>query len=596
MRAGLSLKGALMLGGIDYGIIILYFLIVLGIGVYFTKRAGSGMGEYFLAGRAIPWYILGVSGVATFIDMSGTMLQTSFFYMLGVKGYWVAWRGAVALFLAFLMIFMGKWLQRSGVMTNAEWVEFRFGAGAQGKTARVLNALATLVFSIAITSYFFIGSGKFLSRYLPFTPEVSALLLFLVMLVYTVASGFYGVVYTDLFQALLILFAIGYITVKAMAIGTPEYFAAFTTPDWHTLAPPWRIAMPPGYENMRVFGLLVLFWIFSNLLQGFAVPLDSWTSQRYYAAKDERESSLVAWLWITLFSLRFPLMMGVAVLAVGIAGNIADPETAFPAVFDRYLPLGVKGLMLAALIAAQMSSICTIVNSPAAYFVNDIYHAYLRPRAGERHLVRASYLTTIAIVLVGVGIGWMLPNINSIWAWIMMGLVTGVIPANILKWFWWRFNGAGYAAGMAGGLLGALASQLAFPGAPEYTTFTFVVTVSVVSCIVGTFFGKPADIGVLVNFYRRTRPFGFWEPVRKACDPGYVADVRRENRHDLLLLGPAALWQAALFWMMTCFVVKKWDSFTVTAAVVATLSYFLYRSWYRPMSSKSSVEPGKTAG
>ena len=139
-----------MLGTLDFGIILLYFLIVLGIGVYFTKRAGSGVGEYFLAGRTIPWFILGVSGVATFIDMSGTMLQTSFFFMLGVKGYWVAWRGAVALFLAFLMIFMGKWLNRSGVMTNAEWVEFRFGAGGQGKTARMLSAIATIVFAVAI--------------------------------------------------------------------------------------------------------------------------------------------------------------------------------------------------------------------------------------------------------------------------------------------------------------------------------------------------------------------------------------------------------------------------------------------------------------
>ncbi len=585
-----------MLGTLDFGIILLYFLIVLGIGVYFTKRAGSGVGEYFLAGRTIPWFILGVSGVATFVDMSGTMLQTSFFFMLGVKGYWVAWRGAVALFLAFLMIFMGKWLNRSGVMTNAEWVEFRFGAGGQGKTARVLSAIATIVFAVAITSYFFLGSGKFLSRYLPFSPEMSALLLFGVMLIYTVASGFYGVVYTDLFQGFLILFAIGYITIKAMAIGTPEFYASFTTTDWSTLTPHWRANMPPGYENMSIFGLLVIFWIFSNLLQGFAVPLDSWTSQRYYAAKDERESSLVAWLWITLFSLRFPLMMGVAVLAMGIAGTITDPEMAFPAVFDYYLPVGIKGLMLAALIAAQMSSISTIVNSPAAYFVNDIYHAYIRPGASQRHLVRVGYLATIGIVIVGIGVGWVLPNINSIWAWIMMGLVTGVIPPNILKWFWWRFNGAGYALGIAGGLFGALASQIVLPGAPEYITFSIVVAVSIIACIVGTFLGKPSDPEVLANFYRKTKPFGFWGPVRAMCEPAFVESVRRENRHDLLLLGPACLWQAALFWLMTSFVVKKWDSVAVTGAIVAVLSYILYRWWYLPMSRPKQAAAGKPAG
>ena len=139
-------------------------------------------------------------------------------------------------------------------------------------------------------------------------------------------------------------------------------------------------------------------------------------------------------------------------------------------------------------------------------------------------------------------------------------------------------------------------SQLAFPGAPEYTTFTFVVTASVVTCILGTFLGKPAKMEVLVHFYRKTKPFGFWGPVRKACDPGFVANVHHENRRDLLLLAPASLWQAALFWMMTCFVVKKWGSFAVTTAVVAILSFILYRYWYLPLSGRASAEGEKTAG
>jgi Na+/proline symporter len=462
--------------------------------------------------------------------------------------------------------------------------------------ARILSAVAALVFCIPMLSYFFIGSGKFLSGYLPFPPEICALLLFIVMLVYTVASGFYGVVYTDLFQALLILFAIVFITIKAMTLGTPEYFAKFTTADWHAIAPPWQMDVPHGYENMKIFGLLVIFWIFSNVLQGFAVPLDAWTSQRYYAAKDERESSLVAWLWITLFSLRFPLMIGVAVLAMSIAGNISDPEMAFPAVFDHFLPVGVKGLMLAALIAAQLSSVCTIVNSPAAYFVNDIYHAYIRPRSSERHLVKVSYATTVAIVGVGMAIGLALPNINSIWAWIMMGLVTGVIPPNILKWFWWRFNGMGYAWGIGGGLFGALLSQYLMPGAAEYTTFLFVVVISVAASVLGTFLGKPTDPEVLLTFYRKTRPFGFWGPVRRQCEPALVEAANRENRRDLLLLVPACLWQASLFWLMTCFVVRKWDSFLGTAALFAALSVALYKYWYRNLQPAKAPLEGEAEG
>ncbi|MBN1290835.1 MAG: sodium:solute symporter [Candidatus Latescibacteria bacterium] len=571
-----------MLSGIDSGVIILYFIMVTAVGLYVSKKASGSINDYFLGGRHIPWYILGISGMATFIDMSGTMLQVSFFYILGVKGYWVAWRGAICLFLAFFMIFMAKWLNRSEVMTNAEWIEFRFGKGKQAKIARILSAISVLMMAIPIVSYFFVGSGKFLSIYLPFPPEISALVFFLIVMVYTVAAGFYGVVYTDLFQSMLILGIIFFITVKAMMVGTPEYFSKFTTPEWRTILPSsWKIDMPSGYENMRFLGMLIIFWIISNVFQGFAVPLDGWTSQRYYAAKDERESSLVAFQWITLFSFRFLLMMGLGVLALGIAGKITEPEMALPAVIEYYVPVGIKGFLLAALIAAAMSSVDSIINSSAAYFVKDIYHAFINPEADNKHLLKVSYITTLVIFIAGIAIGWVLPNINSIWAWIIMGLITGMMPPNILKWFWWRFNGLGYAFGMGFGLAGATVAGVLFPNAAEYTTFSFVILVSTIGTVIGTFMGEPTDRKVLVAFYKKTRPFGFWGPVRQQCDPEFVTDIKKENRRDLLLLAPACLWQVLLFWIMTAIVVRKWISFGVSTLTVVVLSWILYKYWYK---------------
>ncbi len=337
-----------MLGLLDYSVIFVYFAMVTGVGLYVSRKASGSIDEYFLGGRHIPWFILGISGMATFIDMSGTMLQVSFFYIIGVKEYWVAFRGAIVLFLAFLMVFMAKWLNRSNVMTNAEWIEFRFGPGRQGHTARILSAVAMLAMGIPIVAYFFIGSGKFLSIYMPFSPEISALVFFSIVMVYTVAAGFYGVVYTDLFQSVLIMGIILFIAVKAMTVGTPAYYSQFASPEWRTLMPDWEMDMPAGYGNMRFLGLLVIFWVISNVLQGFAVPLDGWTSQRYYAAKDERESALVACQWIVLFSFRFLMMMGFGVLALGIAGKIAEPELALPAVINHYVPAGVKGMLMAA--------------------------------------------------------------------------------------------------------------------------------------------------------------------------------------------------------------------------------------------------------
>lgn len=576
------------MAGIDYAVIVIYFVLVTAIGLYVTKRASGSINDYFLGGRHIPWYILGISGMATYVDMSGTMLQVSFFYMLGVKGYWVAFRGAIVLFLAFIMIFMAKWLNRSGVMTNAEWIEFRFGRGTQAQVARILAAVAMILMAVPLVAYFFVGSGKFLSLYLPFPPEISALVFFLIVMIYTVAAGFYGVVYTDLFQSMFIFFIMVFISVKAFMIGSPEFYSTFTTPDWHTLWPSWETHMPAGYENMRFLGMLIIFWVVSNILQGFAVPLDGWTSQRYYAARNERESSLVAFQWITLFSFRYPMMMGMGVLAAGIAAKIADPELALPAVINEYIPVGIKGMLVASLIAAAMSSLDSIINSSASYFVKDIYQGYLNPKASDKRLLHVSYAATIVIFVLGIVLGWTVPDINSIWSWIIMGLVTGMIPPNILKWFWWRFNGIGYACGMAAGLVGALIHRIAFSGAPEYMTFSIVIIISTIGTFLGTYLGKPTDMPLLIAFYKKTRPFGFWEPVRKLCDSEFVDDVRRENRRDLLLLAPACLWQLLLFWTLIALVVRKWVSFSGSFAAVVVLSYILYRYWYRNLKREDT--------
>jgi solute:Na+ symporter, SSS family len=580
-----------MLSSIDYGIIIVYALMVLVVGLFAAKKASGNVNEYFLSGRNLPWYLLGISGVAAFIDISGTMLQVSFFYLLGVKGYWVAYRGALCLFLAFFMIYMAKWLNRSKVMTNAEWMGFRFGSGIQANAARLLTAISMIFITIPIMAYLFIGTGKFLSLYLPFSPNVCALIFFGIVMLYTVASGLYGVVFTDLLQSLFILFIIVFMTIKALMIGTPEYFAKFTNPEWLTLTPSWEINMPPGYENMHFFALLVIFWTISNIFQGFSMPLDAWTSQRFYAAKNERESSLVAFQWLTLFSLRFPLMIGMGVLAVSVLTELKDPEMALPAVINHFVPIGLKGLLISAMIAAGMSTLSAFINSSAAYFVNDIYHAFINPQANRKNLVRVSYITSAVIVLIGILIGWTLPNINSIWAWIIMGLLTGLIPPGILKWYWWRFNGMGFTLGVTAGLLGAAIQYIFFFNAPEYTSFMVVISLSTLGSIIGTYLGKPTEMKTLINFYRITRPFGFWEPVRRLCDRSLVASVKKENKRDLLLLAPACIWQMTLYWMMCAFVVKKWVSFGISFAVVTVISVILYKYWYLNLKDPLSHNP-----
>ena len=569
------------LGSIDLGILIGYFALITVVGLLVSKKAAGSIGDYFLGGRSIPWYILGLSGMATFVDISGTAFQVKYFYLLGVKGYWVCYMGAIALPLAFLMIFMGKWLNRSGAMTNAEWMSFRFGNGLQGRLARLLSAISITVIVIAFLAYFFVGAAKTLHRYVPFfeNPNYTALAFFILVMLYTVAAGFYGVVYTDIIQAFLIIGIIGYIAFKAMTMGTPEYYGQYADAGWRELI---SADMNSIKTDFGPLGTMILVWFFfNNVFQGFATPFDAWTSQRYYAAKDERESSLVACQWIGLFSLRFLLMMGFGVLAIGIRDKIADPEMALSAVIDHLVPVGLKGILLAALLAAAMSTLDSFVNSSSAYFVRDIYQEFIRPDASQKELMKISYSVTFLVMTLGIIIGWNVEHIGNIWGWICMGLFTGMLVPNIFKWFWWRFNGMGFVFGMATGIVIALVHDRIFGELPDYLTALNIAWVSAVGTILGVFAGKPTDMAVLVNFYEKSRPFGFWGPVRKQCSPEVVSAAKQENTRDLLLLAPACVWQLTMFWMMTSLVVKKWDAFLISAAVVTVLSIILYKYWYK---------------
>ena len=572
-----------MLAPIDIGILVVYFVITLVIGLYAQRKAKHSLDDYFLGSRTIPWYILGLSGMAAFLDMSGTMLQTSFFFFLGVKGYWVAFRGAVALFLAFFMIFMAKWLVRSRVMTVAELIALRFGSDWQGNLARILSALSAIIISITMISYFFIGAGKFFHLYVPaVSPGLVASALFAFVMLYTVTSGFFGVVYTEVFQGLLILGVIVFITAKAVAVGTPEYYAEHVGTDWLTLFPrTWEMEMPAGYESLESFGILILFWLLLNVLQGFANPIDAMSAQKFFAAPSERDGALAALQWILLLSLRFLLMVGMAVLAISVTDTIADPEMTLPTVIERFLPIGIKGLFIAALLAALMSTVEALVNASAAYFVRDVYQRFVNPEASERRLVRMSYATTAAVFVLGGAIGFFGESLNAIWSWLMMGFIVGLIPPGILKWVWWRFNALGFAGGMIAGIVGAGLQGIVLTNPPEYGVFLFVIACSTAGTLAGVYLGNPTEAGVLQRFYEQIRPFGAWGPVKRGLPPETVRAIDRENRRDLLLLIPACAMQMTVFWLMVAIVVERWDSVWLSLGILTLCGVILYRYWYK---------------
>ena len=196
---------------VDLIIVIIYLLAIVIVGLLMQKKASQGINSYFLGNRKLPWWVLGASGMASNTDIAGTMINTAFIYALGTKGFFIEIRGGVTLIMAFLMVFMGKWNRRSQVMTQAEWMHFRFGTGKEGDFARIISAIAAIVMTVAMVTYFVIGAGKFVGAFLGIEPIYASLLMVVLAMIYTVASGLYGVVWTDVFQGVFIFGVILYL-------------------------------------------------------------------------------------------------------------------------------------------------------------------------------------------------------------------------------------------------------------------------------------------------------------------------------------------------------------------------------------------------
>src|SRR3989339_578186 len=432
---------------LDYAIVGLYLVAMVVIGLIVTRKASSGIDGFFLGNRDMPWWMLGISGMASNLDITGTMINTALIFALGVQGFFIEIRGGVVLVLAFLMVFMGKWNRRSRVMTQAEWMSYRFGPGVQGDAARSINAVVMLLNTIAMISYFCIGSGKFVAEVLTLSGWWGlpahfwgALLMIIIAMIYTVASGLYGVIVTDLAQAAIIFVALIAVTVMAMQSGgLPETFFssvplrdgtyhAFETTRalWSTPWPNWEFDFPAQstYSIYNLFGIAVLFYFFRICIVGMS-GTSGYMLQRYLAARSDRDAGLLSLWWTFLLSFRWPFIVAVAMLALlhhQSSGAVQDPELALPVVISALVPVGLKGLLVAALMAAAMSTFDSTINAGAAYWVKDLYQAYINPQATERTLLRHGRWASLVVVLLGILVSLTVRSINDIWGWITMSL------------------------------------------------------------------------------------------------------------------------------------------------------------------------------
>ena len=590
---------------IDYGIILVYLTTIVLIGLRMQRKAGRNIDSYFLGEKKLPWWALASSGMSSNLDISGTMIIAALIYALGAKGFYIEIRGGVTLIMAFLMIYMGKWNRRSGAMTLAEWMKLRFGEGRPGQAARLVAAISSIIMTVAMVTYFALGGGKFLDQflgignYLGLPSEFwAATLLISIAMVYTVASGLYGVVWTDVFQGILIFGAIAYMASLAYSINLPEEFTislplfdggfqryTTTLKEWTSIpSSELNIDGASQYSIYNLFGVAIMFYLMKVVLEGSG-GTGNYMLQRFFAAKDDREAGLLSAFWVFLLSFRWVFIGSIAIIGVSLGTKIVDPELVLPAVIET-LPIGIKGFLIAGLMAAGMSTFDSTVNAGAAYWVKDIYQLYINPQASEKKLMAHSYMASVFIVIAGLGLMLVFKNINDIWGWITMSIGSGLLLPMLLRWYWSRMNGWGFAIGTLSGMISAIAFKAIAPaGVTEYTMFALSTTVSLIGTIIGTMFTKPTDESTLQSFYNKTRPFGSWGRFKSQLNPEEIQAVDKENRRDIFSTVLAVPWQVSFFLLMMSFMFKAWTNVLVLGVVFLVLSISLYFTWYKHLST-----------
>lgn len=589
------------LSWIDIVIIVLYLGGVLALGLYISKKASKDLNSYFLAGKRIPWWALGVSNASGMFDIAGTMWLVSMCFVYGLKGAWLPWIWPIFNQI-FLMVYLSIWLRRSNVLTGAEWLKTRFGAGKGAELCHLIVVIFAIVSAIGFIAYAFKGIGKFADIFFPWdlSPDMYAFIIFSITTLYVVKGGMYSVVFTEVLQFVIMTIAAIAVGVIAIYTVSPGQIEAATPEGWGDLFFGWHLDLDwTGVidsvnskiqsDGMELFGLMIMMMLFKGVLSSMAGPVPNYDMQRILATKTPKDAAKMSGLVsLVMFIPRYMMVAGLTVLAlvymgpdIQAKGEHFDFEQILPYAINNFVPVGLTGLLIAGLLAAFMSTFAASVNAAPVYIVNDIYKRYFKPDAQNQTLVRASYLVSFVLVAVGIGLGLMLDSINDIMQWIFAALFGGYAAANLLKWHWWRFNAYGYFWGMLAGLIGSLFLPLVFPDVHPLMAFPLLLLAGLLGSIVGTLATPPETDEILCQFYRQVRPWGFWGPIRAKVmqlDAEFIDDSHFSRDSINVVIG--TIWQLTLVVLPIYLVVQQWWSMLLTLAVMLLTSWFLKKNWF----------------
>jgi Na+/proline symporter len=541
---------------LDWTIVLLYFVASAAVGVYYARRAGSNLEEFFLSGRDLPWWLAGTSMVATTFAADTPLAVTELVAKNGIAGNWLWWNFVFGGMLT--VFFFARLWRRAGIMTDVELVELRYS----GRPAAFLRGFRALYLGIfmncVIMAWVNLAMASILEGMFGIPPRQVLLYVALSLAItagYSALSGLWGVAVTDAFQFVLAM--LGTIVLAVVVLRLPQIGGLSglkaSLPDWTLRFTPaigaGGVPQAAGTFALSVSAFLayvgVQWW--ASWYPGSEPGGGGYIAQRMMSAKDEKHS-LYATLWFTIahYCVRpWPWIL------VGLASLVLYPELGpdrkrlgYVWAMRDYLPSGLKGMLVASFFAAYMSTISTQLNWGTSYVINDFYKRFVKPAAGERDLVRMSRIVTIVVMALSLLTTTILATISGAWAFIIeAGAGLGLVL--ILRWFWWRINAWSEIAAMVAPLVAygylRAATRVQFP-----ETLYYIVAVTTAVWIAVTFLTRPADEETLKRFFRRVHPGGpGWTRVA-----ALVPDVRPDSGYAGLFvdwIAGVALIYSALF-------------------------------------------------
>lgn len=638
------------LSTIDLLIILAYFVLMVCVGIYMKNQAKKSKDAYLMGGKVLPWYMLGLSDASDMFDISGTMLLVSMAFLYGFKSVFIPWLWPVFNQI-FLMVFLSRWLRRSNATTGAEWLKTRFGVTDRGvrQTHMVVVAFA-LILCIGYMAYAFVGVGEFLQIFLPYerirnifpflshgeslfapgsveyeaalqiskhsTAQFYGILICLVATLYSIIGGMHGIVLADFIKYMIMIvcsLCVGVIAMNHLAGSNIKvlsnvptgwdspFFGKELNLDWSTILNDAKIKLEQ--DGYRLFSAIMGMMFLSGVMKALAGPAPNYDCQKILSTRNPEDASKMSgFISVILMPVRYFMTMGLCVLGIlyfkdlnlqqGTDG-VVNFENIMPAVISKYLPVGLIGLVLAGFLGAFMSNFSGTLNAGQAYLVNDVYLKYFKPDADRKSIINMSYLSGLVLVIFGISLGTLIKDVNMIFNIITAGLYGGFVCANVLKWYWWRFNANGYFYGMLAGIVAsAIPPAMSVSGVTHYFDgtrmlyfFPIFFIIQLIACILGTYTAPPTDQATLLSFYKTVRPWGFWKPVHKmAMDEDSSFEKNNNFGINMLNLALGISGQVLLMLLPMYLILNKWTGLGIVVAVLTVIFLIMKRTWWNRLT------------